>query len=73
MEPKVSTTRDGREIREIAEQGNYRSSFGSSTYDVRCPFCQEWTMVYAWSFAGGGKKCDCGAKLSRWGATAPKK
>lgn len=30
---------------------------------VVCPFCGAEVEVYLWSFAGCGKRCDCGAKL----------
>ncbi len=44
----------------------------SSNYSViRCPFCQTEVRAYWWSIAGGGKKCDCGAKHDQWGNTAP--
>ena len=48
-----------------------RSSFGTSTKIVVCPFCKEEIEVYIWSFAGCGKNCDCGAKLSDWHCYKP--
>ena len=43
-----------------------RSRHGTSTKIVTCPFCDADIEVYIWSFAGCGKTCDCGAKLSDW-------
>lgn len=28
---------------------------------LTCPFCTNETYAFAWSLAGGGKRCDCGA------------
>jgi hypothetical protein len=44
---------------------------GRSTMDVQCPFCEDWITVHLWSFAGCGKRCDCGAYLS-WHGNAYK-
>jgi len=49
-----------------------RSAHGRSTKIVVCPFCKEETEVYIWSFAGRGKKCECGAQLSDWHCYKPK-
>jgi hypothetical protein len=38
-------------------------SNGRTHDEIICPFCNEELFVYRWSFWGGGKKCDCGAKL----------
>ncbi len=40
---------------------------GRSQSRAQCPFCDEVSYVYTWSFWGGGKKCSCGAILSVWG------
>lgn len=35
----------------------------SSNFSIcECPFCKAQTKAFWWSLAGGGKKCDCGAK-----------
>lgn len=34
---------------------------------IECPFCQGEVKAYLWSLSGGGKRCDCGAILSRHG------
>lgn len=38
---------------------------------VRCPFCKQSLKAFHWSLAGGGKKCQCGAKMDISGAFAP--
>ena len=36
----------------------------SSNYSIcKCPFCAAQVQAFWWSLSGGGKKCDCGAKL----------
>ena len=40
------------------------SSHGKSTKIIVCPFCERQIEVYIWSFAGCGRKCECGARLS---------
>lgn len=35
---------------------------------IRCPFCRGEVWAYVWSLCGGGKRCDCGAMLTRSGA-----
>ncbi len=37
---------------------------GRSTLTIYCPFCGERWDVSLWSFAGSGKRCSCGAKMS---------
>ena len=32
---------------------------------IQCAFCEGWTIAYLWSLAGSGKKCSCGALLTR--------
>lgn len=39
---------------------------GKSTMKVRCPFCEEVTEVYLWSFTAIGKSCQCGAMLTQF-------
>jgi len=34
---------------------------GRSSYDLRCPFCERIVECFAWSLAGSGKRCSCGA------------
>lgn len=46
----------------------------SSNYSIcRCPWCQSEVRAYWWSLAGGGKRCDCGAKLDSGLMYAPPK
>lgn len=30
-------------------------------FEIECPFCQQIERAYAWSLAGSGKRCVCGA------------
>lgn len=39
-------------------QSNLRSTYGKSTVDVLCPFCENKTNAYIWSLSGGGKRCS---------------
>lgn len=43
------------------------STMGRSSTTVECPFCRAAVVTYTWSLAGGGKRCDCGAKLDAYG------
>lgn len=46
-------------------------SSGRSTAEVNCPFCRFIQLVYIWSFAGCGKRCDnCGVLLLHRSAIA---
>lgn len=38
-----------------------RSAMGRSTVIITCPFCHADIEAYAWSLAGSGKRCTCGA------------
>jgi len=49
------------ERKDLTWSGGCSQANGRSTIYVQCPFCQEETEVYTWSFHGGGKKCPCGA------------
>lgn len=40
---------------------------GRTRMDVQCPYCARVLTVYLWSFAGSGKRCPCGARLSLHG------
>ena len=53
------------ERRNLPQYG-YCGEHGRSTFRVDCPFCGERRIkVYAWSLAGGGKRCpSCGALFS---------
>lgn len=55
--------------REIRQYG-YSSEHGRSSFFVDCPFCGEKRiLVYAWSFAGSGKRCPkCRAMMTPYGA-----
>ena len=59
------------EVREYGE-GYQHSSHGRTTLDVQCPFCNAWMTVYVWSFAGSGKRCECGALISLRGGARRK-
>lgn len=44
----------------------YRISYsapGRRRIDFDCPFCNRHLQGFAWSLAGSGKRCDCGAKI----------
>lgn len=49
-----------------------RSEFGRSRILVRCPYCERELWVFKWSYAGCGKRCECGAKLGWLGSQPPK-
>lgn len=34
---------------------------------IRCPHCHDLEKAYLWSISGGGKRCQCGALLTRSG------
>lgn len=34
---------------------------------IECPFCRADVKAYKWSISGGGKRCQCGALLTRLG------
>ncbi len=46
---------------------------GRSYAYLDCGFCGRTLRVFIWSFAGGGKRCPCGAKHSRSGSAPPPK
>lgn len=52
----------------LHERTYHPRSAGRSTYTIVCPFCGVETEVRAWSLAGSGKRCDCGA-LHNWYGT----
>jgi len=60
------------EIRQPQKAYMGQTRHGRSTKIVVCPFCKEEIEVYIWSFAGCGKKCDCGARLGDWYCYKPK-
>lgn len=44
------------------------SEMGRSRVTAECPYCGEHLKVYLWSLAGGGKRCPCGALITKYGA-----
>lgn len=53
-----------RETRKTIYTGmSWNGGRGKREEEVECPFCHSKHIVYIWSFAGVGKKCDCGAGL----------
>ena len=49
---------------EWRDHHDYRTHGGRSgrvLVEVTCPFCGRPVLAYAWSMAGTGKKCHCGA------------
>lgn len=48
------------------------SEVGRIKVRIECPCCGVVTVAYAWSLAGSGKRCPCGAKLTSGGAIPPK-
>lgn len=38
-----------------------RPAPGRTSVEVECPFCGRRVRAFAWSLAGGGKRCPCGA------------
>jgi hypothetical protein len=61
MEERI---RDRRDIPAVGRR--YSEPNGRSNQMVQCPFCEEWVLVYLWSFFGSGKRCSCGALLVPW-------
>lgn len=53
VEQRPNSIRDGRH------------AMGRSTVIVTCPFCHADIEAYAWSLAGSGKRCTCGALHGR--------
>mgnify|MGYP003123720655 FL=1 len=39
----------------------------SVVHYIDCPFCHQEVKAYLWSISGSGKRCQCGAMLSRLG------
>lgn len=37
------------------------SKVGRTVLAITCPYCHTTTEAYAWSLAGTGKRCECGA------------
>lgn len=62
---KVETVVERRDWSLISET---RAENGNSSQEMQCPFCLNTVSAYVWSFASVGKKCECGALLSRTGA-----
>jgi len=53
----VTETRFARTVR------TNRQPQGRTTVDIECPFCGCVVQARAWSLAGTGKRCECGALL----------
>lgn len=53
----------------LHEREYHPAPAGRSTYVVTCPFCDTDTEARAWSLAGSGKRCECGALHSWYGTT----
>jgi hypothetical protein len=60
-----------RERRPIDPPLETVSGVGLTRDLIRCPFCQTAVWAYAWSRAGSGKRCPCGALLCATTALAP--
>lgn len=41
---------------------------GKSSFLLECPFCHAVVEAFCWSLAGGGKRCECGAKITSFEA-----
>ena len=59
------------------ERRNYESTYfpaaaGKSYYLIWCPFCGAKAEARSWSLAGGGKRCECGAKHHWYGSDKEK-
>ena len=54
-------------VEERAHSGLYAFTprMGRTSALVGCPFCGATVEVFTWSFAGGGKRCPCGALFGR--------
>lgn len=55
------------EVRFCETVAEHRRPLGRSTVVIRCAFCGVETEARAWSLAGSGKRCDCGAVLTTQG------
>ena len=56
------------EKRPITKIYEVEPAVARSSRIIVCPFCESEVRIYIWSFHGGGKKCECGAKLYAWEA-----
>lgn len=45
----------------LHERAYQPAAAGRSFYTVECPFCGVAVQARAWSLAGSGKRCECGA------------
>jgi hypothetical protein len=54
------------------ETFNPISEMGQSRVTAECPYCGRHLKVYLWSLAGCGKRCPCGALITKHGAYKPK-
>lgn len=57
------------EKRPITDSCGGSTDHGNSTIFITCPFCNEETEAYIWSFSACGKKCEsngCDAWLTRF-------
>lgn len=50
-----------KEESRIHDRTQISSSVGRTVLAITCPFCHTITEAYAWSLAGSGKRCECGA------------
>lgn len=45
----------------LAIAGSTTSAVGRTSFMAKCPWCSAVILIYAWSLAGCGKRCPCGA------------
>jgi hypothetical protein len=57
------------EARSHDRSGEYSMPAGKTYFYITCPFCFDRSKVYAWSMAGRGKRCPCGAMHDGLGRT----
>lgn len=56
----------------VHEREYFPGPSGKSYYIVTCPECNRDVKAFAWSLAGRGERCECGA-LHHWTGTLVRK
>lgn len=56
----------------LHERRTVSSTMGRTVLAILCPFCGCTVEAYAWSLAGSGKRCECGA-VHHWQPAATTK
>lgn len=59
--------KDIRQWKYVREKSVFWGNKNARWFIIECPFCFSEITVNAWSFAGSGKKCSCGALMGSMG------